>query len=80
MNLFDEPPAPVDPRTVPLAERMRPRALDDIVGQEEIIARGRPLRDLKVGDSSEQGRESDRDRRGSPRICVLSGRQSRPRR
>jgi putative ATPase len=29
----------------PLAERMRPRTLDDIVGQEEILAPGRPLRE-----------------------------------
>ncbi len=28
----------------PLAERMRPRALDDIVGQEAILAPGAPLR------------------------------------
>jgi putative ATPase len=46
MNLFDDPPAPVDPRTVPLAERMRPRALDDIVGQDDLIAAGQPLREM----------------------------------
>jgi putative ATPase len=28
----------------PLAERMRPRSLDEFVGQEALIARGRPLR------------------------------------
>ena len=53
MDLFDEPdpPAPrrgeppaVDP-TAPLAERMRPRTLDDIVGQEALLAPGRPLRE-----------------------------------
>ena len=44
MSLFDEPPAPVDPNTVPLAERMRPRTLDEIVGQDDVIAAGRPLR------------------------------------
>ncbi len=44
MSLFDEPPAPVDPKTVPLAERMRPRTLDEIVGQDDLIAAGRPLR------------------------------------
>jgi len=33
------------PRTGgPLAERMRPRTLDDVVGQDEILAPGRPLR------------------------------------
>ena len=46
MSLFDDPPAPVDPRTVPLAERMRPRTLDEIVGQDEVIAAGRPLREM----------------------------------
>src|ERR687889_2703826 len=46
MSLFDDPPAPVDPNTVPLAERMRPRSLDEIVGQEEIVAPGRPLREM----------------------------------
>ena len=29
----------------PLAERMRPRTLDEIVGQDEILAPGRPLRE-----------------------------------
>jgi putative ATPase len=46
MNLFDDPPAPVDPRTVPLAERMRPRTLDEVVGQDDVIAPGRPLREM----------------------------------
>jgi putative ATPase len=40
---------PTDPKSskaaAPLAERMRPRTLDDIVGQEEILAPGRPLRE-----------------------------------
>jgi putative ATPase len=45
VSLFDEPPAPVDPRTIPLAERMRPRSLDEIVGQDELVAPGRPLRE-----------------------------------
>ena len=44
--LFDEPPAPVDPRTVPLAERMRPRSLDEVVGQDDVVAPGRPLRQM----------------------------------
>jgi putative ATPase len=49
MNLFDDhDPATevVDPRTVPLAERMRPRTLDEIVGQDELVAPGRPLREM----------------------------------
>ena len=46
MSLFDDPPAPVDPKTVPLPERMRPRTLDEIVGQDDVIAAGRPLREM----------------------------------
>jgi putative ATPase len=46
MSLFDDPPKPVDPNTVPLAERMRPRSLDEIVGQDELVAPGRPLREM----------------------------------
>jgi putative ATPase len=46
VSLFDEPPVPVDPKTVPLAERMRPRTLDEIVGQDELVAPGRPLREM----------------------------------
>lgn len=44
-SLFDEPDNPPDPRTVPLAERMRPRTLDEVEGQEELIGPGRPLRE-----------------------------------
>ena len=46
MDLFDEPgapPAAVDP-SAPLAERMRPRTLDEFVGQDALIGPGRPLR------------------------------------
>ncbi len=34
----------VDPRTAPLAARMRPRMLDEIVGQEHVLGPGKPLR------------------------------------
>jgi putative ATPase len=48
MSLFDEPEAPdegaIDPRA-PLAERMRPRTLDEMAGQEALVAPGRPLRE-----------------------------------
>jgi putative ATPase len=44
-SLFDEPEQPADPRTVPLAERMRPRSLDEVEGQDELIGVGRPLRE-----------------------------------
>ena len=46
MDLFDEPgapPAAIDP-SAPLAERMRPRTLDEFVGQDALIGPGRPLR------------------------------------
>ena len=49
MDLFADdadPPAAapaVDP-SAPLAERMRPRTLDDIVGQDTLLGPGRPLR------------------------------------
>ncbi len=34
----------------PLAARLRPRTLDDIVGQEQLLAAGQPLRTLVEGD------------------------------
>jgi putative ATPase len=46
MSLFDDEPAPVDPKTIPLAERMRPRSLDEIAGQDDLVAPGRPLREM----------------------------------
>ena len=45
-SLFDDDtPAPgtVLPGT-PLAERMRPRTLDEFVGQDQLLGPGRPLR------------------------------------
>ena len=51
-SLFDEPSGDVDalpggeagaPDT-PLAERMRPRRFDELVGQDDLVGRGRPLR------------------------------------
>ncbi len=47
MSLFDDPadtPAAGD-ASAPLAERMRPRTLDEFVGQEALTAPGRPLRE-----------------------------------
>src|SRR5207248_6095859 len=46
MNLFQTIPSgenPVD-RSRPLADRMRPRTFDEFVGQEHLIAPGKPLR------------------------------------
>ncbi|MGH8861821.1 MAG: AAA family ATPase, partial [Jatrophihabitantaceae bacterium] len=55
MTLFepDEPredPAPFDP-AAPLAARMRPRTLDEVVGQDQLLAPGSPLRRLVEGDA-----------------------------
>jgi putative ATPase len=48
MSLFPPLPSPVEPETPsalqPLAERMRPRALDEFIGQEKLLGPGKPLR------------------------------------
>ena len=46
MSLFQNMPSRDDPgdRTRPLADRMRPRTLDEFVGQEHLIGPGKPLR------------------------------------
>src|SRR6266568_6524154 len=45
MGLFETiPNANPGDRTRPLADRMRPRTLDEFVGQEHLIAPGKPLR------------------------------------
>ena len=50
-SLFDDEPEPAaTAATTPLAERMRPRTLDDIVGQESILGPGRPLREAILRD------------------------------
>jgi putative ATPase len=43
-DLFAALERPSDNRTAPLAERMRPRRFEDLVGQDEIVGPGRPLR------------------------------------
>ena len=42
-NLFPDAPAAASLETSPLAERMRPRSLAEIVGQEEALGPGSPL-------------------------------------
>jgi putative ATPase len=42
--LFPEPEEPPMTREIPLAERLRPRSLDEIVGQEHLIGPGKVLR------------------------------------
>ena len=52
-NLFGEPPNQPEglpPADAPLAERLRPRALDEIVGLEELLAPGRFLRNAIEAD------------------------------
>jgi putative ATPase len=46
MSLFPPIPSREEPadRTRPLADRMRPRTLDEFVGQEHLLAEGKPLR------------------------------------
>jgi putative ATPase len=46
MSLFPTNPSPqqADYKSRPLADRMRPRTLDEFVGQEHLIAPGKPLR------------------------------------
>src|ERR1700751_318634 len=46
MSLFQTIPSPGESsdRTRPLADRMRPRALDEFVGQEHLVGPGKPLR------------------------------------
>src|SRR6186713_3529354 len=48
MSLFDDPSADTPAATVvgtPLAERMRPATFDEFVGQQDILAPGKPLRE-----------------------------------
>src|SRR5438552_2818305 len=44
-SLFPDEPVPTTRAAPPLAERMRPRTFDEFVGQEELLARGKPLRE-----------------------------------
>ena len=43
-SLFPEEEAAAPTRSSPLAERMRPRTFDEFVGQEDLLAPGKPLR------------------------------------
>src|ERR1700682_1799393 len=48
MSLFSKLPQPIEPEVPlahqPLAERMRPRTLDEFIGQEKLLGPGKPLR------------------------------------
>jgi putative ATPase len=53
MSLFDASPMSAPParaRQAPLAERMRPRTLEEYVGQEHLLGEGKPLRLAIEGD------------------------------
>src|SRR3984885_10498352 len=55
MSLFDASPisaATGHARQAPLAERMRPRALEEYVGQEHLLGEGKPLRLAIEGDDA----------------------------
>ena len=53
-SLFDDdegrPEGRPSAEGTPLAERIRPRTLDEVVGQDEILAPGRPLPKRQTGD------------------------------
>ncbi len=54
MSLFSEMPSALSAENLrPLAERMRPRSLDEFIGQEQILGPGKPLR-LQI-DADEPG-------------------------
>jgi putative ATPase len=44
-SLFPDEPVAAATSGAPLAERMRPRSFDELVGQEELLAPGKPLRE-----------------------------------
>jgi len=55
MSLFDASPIAAPSgraKQAPLAERMRPRTLDEYVGQEHLLAPGKPLRLAIEGDDA----------------------------
>src|SRR6266540_814240 len=50
MDLFDKAGSDEKMKEAPLAERMRPRTLDEFVGQEHILGKGKLLRRLIESD------------------------------
>jgi len=50
-SLFDAGDRAAEERVAPLAVRMRPRTLDEVVGQQHLLAQGAPLRRLVEGDA-----------------------------
>jgi putative ATPase len=50
-SLFDAAERAAEQRVAPLAVRMRPRTLDEVVGQTHLLGTGAPLRRLVEGDA-----------------------------
>jgi putative ATPase len=50
-SLFDAAESAAEQRVAPLAVRMRPRTLDEVVGQAHLLGPGAPLRRLVDGDA-----------------------------
>ena len=50
-TLFDAGERAAEQRVAPLAVRMRPRTLDEVVGQTHLLGPGAPLRRLVEGDA-----------------------------
>jgi len=50
-TLFDAGERAAEQRVAPLAVRMRPRTLDEVVGQSHLLGQGAPLRRLVEGDA-----------------------------
>jgi len=46
MDLFGDAPVKPQAESAPLADRMRPRSLDEFVGQDHLLSRGKLLREL----------------------------------
>jgi putative ATPase len=51
MSLFDDQADNIMQKSAPLASRMRPRTLDEIVGQDHILGKGKLLRKLIEADT-----------------------------
>ncbi|GAA3210197.1 replication-associated recombination protein A [Actinocorallia longicatena] len=50
-SLFDEPAEEIHKANEPLAVRMRPRNLDEVIGQGHLLGRGTPIRQLVERDA-----------------------------
>ena len=61
--LFEPPP----PERQPLAARMRPRTLDEVIGQRKLLAPGQPLR--RAVESGRAGSDVNEGRAVSFAIC-----------